>query len=126
MPPRGCARRAAARCEADARTASMLGSLAGQRQVDVLEGGPAYRESLELASFGKRLRGQLVEHACRLARSQHDLAAVPPVADLRLTRVSGQLRGSALADDHALAQHGDAIGQLLCLVEVVRGQQDRL
>src|SRR5262249_24974971 len=32
----------------------------------------------------------------------------------------------ALADDPALAQDGDAIGQLLCLVQVVRCQQDRL
>ena len=41
-------------------------------------------------------------------------------------RRAGQLRRPAERDDLALAQDGDAVGELLGLVEVVRGQEDGL
>src|SRR5262249_28675565 len=53
-------------------------------------------------------------------------AAVAPVPDLRLLGSARQLGRRAFADDPAFAQDGDAVGELLCLVEVVRRQQDRL
>ena len=49
-----------------------------------------------------------------------------PVADLGRDPRAGQLRRLAERDDPALAQHGDAIGELLRLVEVVRRQEDGL
>ena len=52
--------------------------------------------------------------------------AVLQVANLRLDGSARELGGRPLPDDHAVAQHRHAIGQLLRLVEVVRRQEDRL
>src|SRR5205823_9415320 len=54
-----------------------------------------------------------------------DLAPVLAVADLCLRR-AGQVCRRAGRDDAPFTQDGDAVGELLRLVEVVRRQQDRL
>ena len=48
------------------------------------------------------------------------------IANLGLDGTAGQLRRRPLAHDHAVAQHGDAVRELLGLIQVVRGEQDRL
>src|SRR5207253_8066321 len=50
----------------------------------------------------------------------------PAVADLGRRRATDQLLHRARCDDAALAQDGDAVGELLDLVQVVGRQQDRL
>src|SRR5581483_4778720 len=87
---------------------------------------PPDAQPLELAALGERPRGQLVEDARRLVRGDDDLLAVAAVPDLRRRRLAGELRRTTDRDDRALAEDGDAVGELLRLVEVVRGQQDRL
>ena len=94
-------------------------------EVDVLQRWSSDLEVLELPSGRQRLRRQLVEHSGRLARLDHDEFVVSPVPDLRETRLADQLGGRALAHDHAVAQHRDAIRELLGLVEVVRRQENR-
>src|SRR5581483_8266189 len=91
----------------------------GQLEVDLLEGRPAHVQILELDAFGERLRGQLVEDARRLVRLDDDLLAVPAVADLRRRRGAAELGRAADRDDAPLAEDGDAVGQLLRLVEVM-------
>ena len=62
----------------------------------------------------------------RLLRLDDDLAAVAPVADLRPSSAARELRRRAERDDLPLAHDGDTVGELLSLVEVVRGQENRL
>ena len=73
----------------------------------------------------ERVRRQLVQETCRLGRRDDDALAVPHVPDLRRLDVPDQVGGRSLTDDHAVAEHRDAIGELLRLVEVVRREQDR-
>ena len=70
-------------------------------------------------------RGQLVEHARRLVVRSDDSLAVPAVADLR-PRAPPQLRGRPERDDRTVAEDGDAVGEPLGLLDVVRREQDRL
>ena len=99
--------------------------LRGQLEVDVLERRAAHLEVLELHAALDRLGGQLVQAPRRLGRLLDDHLAVPAVADLGLGCAAGQLGRRADADDPAFAEHGDPVGELLGLVEVVRGQEDR-
>src|SRR5581483_11633820 len=69
---------------------------------------------------------ELVQTAGRVGRALDDLAPVTAVADLRLAGAARELGRRALAHDDAVAQHGDAVGELLGLVEVMRRQQNRL
>ena len=59
-------------------------------------------------------------------RALDDLLAVRGGSGSRSRRRRRSARRRALAHDHAVAQHGDPVGELLGLVEVVRRQQDRL
>src|SRR5262249_39747867 len=94
-------------------------------KVDVLEGRPAHLELVELATRGDRARSELVQHPRRLVRPLDDQLSVLAPADLGRRRAR-ELARCALRDDLAAAKDGDAVGQLLRLVEVVRGQEDRL
>ena len=90
----------------------------------------AWAASLRARRAPRRARAAAAVSSCSrrvgLMRSLDDLAAVAAVADLGLDDTAGQLGGRALAHDHAGAQHRDAVGELLRLVEVVRRQQNRL
>jgi hypothetical protein len=70
--------------------------------------------------------GQLGEHARRLRGREHDLAAALAVADLDVGCRADQLGGRPDPDQRSLADHGDPVGELLGLVEVVRREHDRL
>jgi hypothetical protein len=67
-----------------------------------------------------------MEHARRLLGPHHDVLAVHAVADLRRRLRGRQLRRCSDGDDLAPAENGDAVGELLGLVEVVRREEDRL
>ena len=102
-------------------------SLRRQREVDVLERRPPHLEALELARRARALRGQLVQHRVGSSVSTTTSSPFAPVADLgRDAPRRSAPRGVPTRDDLAVAQHGDAVGELLGLVEVVRRQQDRL
>src|SRR5438105_5131984 len=97
-----------------------------EREVDLLETGPADLQPVELlAALDRRLR-QLVENARRLIGLDHDELSVSPVADLSCGRAPDQLLHRAGGHDQAFAEDGDAVGELLDLVQVMRGQKDRL
>ena len=81
--------------------------------------------AFQLDAVRERLRGQLVQRARRLVRLDDDLLAAGAVADLG-ARAGDQLGGLPEPDDLARDDHGDAVGELLRLVEVVRRQQHRL
>ena len=99
--------------------------LVDELEVDVLERRAPHLDPLELAALRERGRGQLVERPRRLLGLEDDELAVAPVADLGL-RARGQLGGPAELDDLAGDEHGDPVGELLGLVEVVRRQEDGL
>ena len=100
--------------------------LAGELEVEVLERAAVHLEALELDAVGQGLRGQLVEHARRLLGRHHDLRAVAAVADLDRRVAGEELLGRAGADDLAAAQDGDAVGESLRLLHVVRREEDAL
>ena len=99
---------------------------ADELEVDVLERRSPDLEVFELVSGRERLRGQLVQDARRVVRLDHGRLAVPAVADLRPACVSDQLRRRPELHDPSRADHRDAVCELLCLVEIVGGQEDRL
>src|SRR5581483_5816271 len=96
----------------------------GELEVDLLERGAADLQAVELGAAREGLAGELVQQPCRLVRLDEHLAAVQPVADLGRDAPAGELRRLADRDDPALAEDGDAVGELLGLVEVVRRQKD--
>src|SRR3954471_11286109 len=127
MRPRGSARRSSVARRARGRRASSdLGLLARQLQIQVLERAAAHLDVLELEALGERLAGQLVEDARRLVGGDDELLAVAAVADLDPSRAGEQLRGRAGGDDAPVAEDGEAIGEGVCLLHVVRGQEDAL
>ena len=85
----------------------------------------AFIRPFQLDAVGQRPAGQLVEDAGRLVRLDRRLDAVAAEADLDARR-RGQLGRAADAHDHTRSEHGHAVGQLLCLVEVVRREEHRL
>src|SRR5690242_7408016 len=68
----------------DPANSPLTGDVARQLEVDVLEGGAAHLERLELLAARERLGGQLVQAAGRIGRALDELLAVPAVADLGL------------------------------------------
>ena len=89
--------------------------------------GRVTHEALELAVLGERPGGQLVEHAVGSSVSSDDLArrsrgsGSRSRACRRSARRAGRRRRSRPS-----REDGDAVGELLGLVEVVRREQDRL
>src|SRR5262249_57434827 len=69
---------------------------------------------------------QLGEELRRLLGLQHDLFAVPPVADLGRRLGRSQLGGWAERDDLAVSHDRDAIREPLGLLQVVRREEDCL
>ena len=67
-----------------------------------------------------------MEHLGRPVGLERHLAPVLAVADLGRWRIADQLGGRPYGDDLPLAEDSDAVGEVLCLVEVVRREQDRL
>ena len=126
----------------------VVGRAAGQREEHLVEARLAERESVDamprapagqrgghLAGSGdarpRALRGRArAAGACRAPRRA---AARPRRAGrgrARRTRRARpdrrlQLAGGALRDDPAVVDHGDPVGELVGLVEVLRGEQDR-
>ena len=110
-----------------AGTSLTRASSAGQREVDSSSVGRRTLRPSSSRPSASASRGQLVQDARRLVRRRRP----PP----RRRAGSGSRSPSAapvssagapMRDDLPLAQDGDAVGELLGLVEVVRGQQDRL
>ena len=100
--------------------------LADELEVDVLERRPSHLELLELASGRERRRRQLVEHARRIVASRPRRARRRGGSGSPSTPESPMSSaGRSLPDDLAVAEHRDAVGELLRLVEVVRRQEDR-
>src|SRR6266498_3463490 len=120
--------------------------VAGELQVDVLQGGARDGQGLELLAAADRPAGQQVEgrgrrlgpqlHVVvvdrRLGRQPgwqvgHGEARGQPEADHRLGQVAAAERvRAALRHDRAAGQDHHPVGQVLGLVHVVRGQQDAL
>src|SRR4029453_611658 len=98
----------------------------GQLEIDVLEAPAVYLEPLQLDPLGERLLGELVEDAGRLLGCDDDLAAIASVADLDGGVAGEQLLRRAGADDLAPAEDGDAVGEALRLLHVMRRQKDAL
>ena len=97
--------------------------LAHQGQVGVLQGGPADFESA-IASPCWRNRSRT--NAVDSVRGSGEPLPVAGPAHLVLARDPlGEFVGGAVGDDPAAAEDEDAVGELLGLVEVVGGQQDR-
>ena len=105
-----------------------LGALAGlvladQRHVDVLQARPAH---LQVADRLAVLGEQLADEAGGVLGGVDELLAVQAAADLGLAGdPPGKLGGAAVGDDPAAGQDQDPVGQLLGLVQVVGGEQDR-
>src|SRR6266487_1167749 len=97
-----------------------------QREVDLLEAGFAHLEPVELLAALDRGLGQLMEDARRLVGLDDDDLAVAAIADLGRGRAADEFLHRAGGDDPPFAQNGDAVGELLHLVQVVRCQEDRL
>src|SRR3954465_15979200 len=127
MRPRASARRSSVARRARGRRASSdLGLLARQLQIQALEPPVTPPDVLQLEALGERLAGQLVEDARRLVGCDDELLAVAAVADLDTSRAREQPPGGAGGDDAPVAEDGEAIGEGLCLLHVVRGQEDAL
>src|SRR5918996_898953 len=125
MRPRGSARRGAAARGARVGTASRP-LLPRQLEVHVLERPPVHLEAFQLDPVGQRLPGQLVQDARRLLRVDDDLVSVPAEADLDGGVGREEVPRRAGADDVAPGEDRHAIGEALCLLHVVRRQQDAL
>src|SRR6185436_16325907 len=97
-----------------------------ERKVDLLEAGLAHLEPVELLAALDRRLCQLVEDARGLVGLDDDDLAVSAVADLSRGGAADQLLHGAGGDDPPFAQDGDAVGELLDLVQVVRRQEDSL
>src|SRR4051812_45980987 len=118
-------RRSRRNCRQVSRRASDIG---GQLQVDLFQRGPADLEVVELLSPRDRLAGQLVQQAGRVVGDVLDLLAeAVAVRDANPGPVpDAELAGGALREDRAALDDRDPVGELLRLIEIVRGQQDRL
>src|ERR687887_250887 len=119
---------------------------AGEPQVHVLQRGPRHRQRLQLLAPGQRPAGEQVQRAGRGAGAQQHPVLVPlqPVGQPAGQVGDGDAVGQAEADDRlgdvaaaerlrAALRHdqpaGDdrhLVGQVLRLVHVVGGEQDRL
>ena len=119
--------RAARRGAGAGSSLTRLRRLVGQLEVDLFERRPAHLEALQLDAARERLGRQLVQDARRLRRLDDDLARRRGGSGSRSRRVAPrQLGRPAEGDDLPVAEHGDPVGELLGLVEVVRREQDRL
>src|SRR5438067_10039617 len=98
----------------------------GEGEIDLLAARLASFEPVELLAALDRRGRQLVEHARRLLGLDDDHLTVPPVPDLRCRRPADELLDGAGGDDPPLAEDGDAVCELLDLVQIVRRQEDRL
>src|SRR3954469_4529124 len=108
--------------------ATASGLIGGQLQVDLLERRARHLEVLQALAAGQRLAGELVQERRRVVGDVLEgLPARVAVGDAHPPgRVHAQLARRALGEDAAALDDRHAVGQRLCLVEVVRGQQDRL
>jgi hypothetical protein len=93
------------------------------RHVGVLQAGPA---DLEVGDPIAVLGEQLAYERRGVRGRVDEPVAVEAPAHLGLARdLAGELVGAAVGDDLAAGQDEDPVGQLLRLVEVVGGEQDR-
>src|SRR3954469_600577 len=108
--------------------ATASGLIGGQLQVDLLERRSRHLEVLQALAAGPRLAGELVQQRRRVVGDVFEgLPARVAVGDAHPPgRVHAQLARRALGEDAAALDDRDAVGERLRLVEVVRGQQDRL
>ena len=103
------------------------GLLVDEAEVDVLERRPPDLEPFELATCGERRGRQLGEDPGRLRRSSTTMSlAVLAVPDLDVSARRRSAPRASRCATSALADHGDAVGELLRLVEVVGREEDRL
>src|SRR4051794_12064555 len=99
-----------------------------QLQVDLLQRGPRDRELVEALAARQRLAGQLVQQRGGVVgHVLDDLARGVAVAHARTPRgLRAELARRPLGEDAPALDDRDAVGELLRLVEVVRGQHDGL
>src|SRR5581483_11336534 len=97
--------------------------IGGQLQVDVLERGAGDAQALEAGAVPQRAIGQLVQQRRRVVgRVLDERAVAVAIGDPIWPGCGAEIRRGALDDDPPVLDDGHAIGQLLRLVEVVRGQ----
>src|SRR5437764_1133657 len=104
-----------------------VSAIGGQLQVELLERRPAHGEVLEALAARERLAGQLVQQTrgvFGLALDQLSRGAA--VGDAVVGRPRAELARGPNREDAPVLDDRDAVGELLRLVEVVGGQQDRL
>src|SRR5947207_3685403 len=104
-----------------------VSAIGGQLQVELLERRPAHGEVLEALAGRERLAGQLVQQTrgvFGLALDQRSRGAA--VGDAVVGRPSAQLPRGPDRENAPILDDRDPVGELLRLVEVVGGQQDRL
>src|SRR5436190_4910149 len=109
-------------------SATASGLISRQLQVDLLQRRARDLEVLQALAARQRLGGQLVQQ-CRgvVGDVLDELPARIAVGDAHAPRrVGAQLARRALGEDVAALDDRHAVGQVLRLVEVVRGQQDGL
>ena len=121
------------------------GGLAGQGQEDVIEvrgvdGQPVHLDRrlgklIEQVAQGPRipvawdLQGERLVVARRRADRARRRVQVPRHGEVQPDVAAGdaalELRGAALGDDAAVVEHRDPAGELIGLLQVLRGEEDR-
>src|SRR5207245_9651833 len=106
---------------------AIVSAIGGQLQVHVLQRRAPDRQLLQAPALPERPCGQLAQRARRIAGLQLDqLAVLVAVGDAVVRRARGELARRSDREHAPVLDDRHAVGQLLRLVEVVRGQQDRL
>src|ERR1700676_870225 len=101
--------------------------IGGQFQIDVLERGAPHAHLLQALTTRESLAGQLVQQGGRVLRLALDeLAGGVSVGDAVVRRSDPEIARLSDREHTAVLDDCHAVGQLLRLVEVVRGQQDGL
>src|SRR3954452_17417511 len=101
--------------------------LGGELEIDVLERRAVHREVLEPLAAGERGARELVQQRGRgLGLARGELAGLVAPRDAVARRPRAERGRRSLGDDPSLLDDRDAVAQRLGLVEVVRGQHDRL
>src|SRR4051794_4844501 len=110
------------------RQVSARSDIGRQLQVDLLQRGPRDVQLLQLLAAVQRLARELVQDARRVVGHGLDELARPvAVGDPHPARgLDAQLARRADGEDPPLLDDRHPVGELLGLVEVVRGQHDRL
>src|SRR3954447_16542210 len=101
--------------------------LGRELEVDVLERRARHRQVAQRRAACERRARELVQQRRRvLGLARHDLAALVAPGHAVARRARAERRRRALRDEAPLLDDRDAVAECLRLVEVVRGQEDRL